>query len=264
MLIRKPAAGFRSLMLAAWVAAALLPGLARADAHFHMDREADGSIRPFKAVSVPLPVFMREYARLTSTPIAVNGSWDNEIKGTVTLFLRHPLKTEVMTELVYRVLNDNGYAVVDAPAGNGWVIERTRDARDAALPILEAAEVPDSARMVTAVLRVKFVDGDSVARTMRGFMPAGSRIIPAGSVIFITDTGSNIRKLAPVISKMDTEDGARREREALATSTLGPPRVCGEQRIEKLVVEKLEIQDSGGNGQNFSIKPAVQVQGAKK
>jgi type II secretory pathway component GspD/PulD (secretin) len=218
----------------------------QASANFHLEKDPQGLIRPFRAVMVPLPEFVREYGRFTSTPILVGGNWDKELKGSVTLFLRRPLKQEELTNVFHRVLADNGYAVVDGSAGNGWIIEKTRDARDDALPVYDILEVPDSSRLVTAYHNLKYVSAESVARTMRSFMPANSRIIPTSqSQIFITDIASNIRKLEWVISRMDTPEGAKRQRESSSGVTFGPPRTCGEQRIEKLVVEKLEIQDNG-------------------
>lgn len=250
MPIKEPVVEFKSIRIAIALAVSLMSGtsVAHAEARFHLERDPQGQVRPFKAVSVPLPEFVREYSRLTSTSITVGGSWEQELKGSVTVFLRRPLKTQELTEVFYRVLGDNGYAVVDAPAGNGWVIQRTRDARDAALPVYEIGEVPDTSRYITAYRDLKYADAEAVARMMRSFMPANSRIIPATpSQVLITDTASNIRKLNWVISRMDTPDVAKRQKES--TTPSGPPRTCGEQRIEKLVVEKLEIQDSGGGNQ---------------
>lgn len=250
MLIEKPVVEFRSILTAIAIGASLLmgPGVTHADARFRLEKDSQGQVRPFKAVSIPLPEFVREYARLTSTLITVGGSWDQVLKGSVTLFVRRALKPQELTEVFHRVLSDNGYAVVDAPAGNGWLIQRIRDARDAALPIYEQAEVPDSSRYVTAYRDLKYADADAIARMMRSFMPANSRIIPpTRSQILITDTASNIRKLNWVISRMDTPEVAKRLRDSVPRAA--PPQTCGEQRIEKLVVEKLEIHDSDSGSQ---------------
>ncbi len=251
MLTKKPVAEFSAVIFSVVIALVICmdPGFARAAGHFKMEKDSQGRVRAFKAVEVPLPEFVREYARVTSTVITVGGSWEQQLKGSVTLFLRRPLQSDQLTELFYRVLADNGYAVVDAPAGNGWIIERMRDARDAALPVYPAADVPDSARLVTAYYDLKYADGDGVARMMRSFMPPNSRIIPAtDGKLFVTDSASNIRKISKIIARMDTREGAARQREAGVGAQPGEPRACGEQRIEKLIVEKLEIQDSGSSG----------------
>jgi type II secretory pathway component GspD/PulD (secretin) len=270
MLIKKQVVAFRSAILVLLFTTSLFSiAWAQAASHFRMERDAQGVFKPFKAVSVPLPDFLREYSRLTGIPMTASGIWDNELKGAVTLFLRHSLKPQEMKELVYRVLNDNSYAVIDAPAKNGWIIERIRDARDDALPIYEASEVPETNRLITAHYTTKYIDPESIARAMRSFMPTYSRILSTeGSQILITDTGSNIRKVFAVVSRMDTEAAEKNQREALITYAPGVPRACGEQRIEKLVVEKLEINDGNSAGGGSNNGPATQMkhiaEGAKK
>jgi len=269
MPIRKPAAEFKSALLTTALlgiaALAITPRACLAETGFRLERDPQGLIRPFQAVAIPLPKFVREYARLTSTPIAVDGPWDKELKGTVTLFVRRALKLEELTEIFHRVLSENGFAVVDAPADNGWVIEPARQARDAALPVYELGEVPDSSRLVTAYHDFKYADAEEVSRTMRSFMPANSRIIPTTpSQVFITDTASNIKKLGWLIARIDTEETAKGQKAFKAWYSPQPSRACGETRIEKLTVEKLEIKDSGTGSMNgFQPKPSF-TEGAKK
>ena len=268
MLIREPVVGFKSKIskrIGIVVLAALLwlPRQSHGSPSFHLEKDSEGLIRPFRAVSVPLPEFVREYGRITSTQFIVGGNWDQQLKGTVTLFLRRPLKPDELTEIFYRVLADNGYTAVDGSAGTGVIIERTRDARDDALPLYESSEVPDSSRLVTVYRNLKHANAEHVARMMRSFMPANSRIIPTSRTqVFITDTASNIRKLNLVISHMDTPEAAKKQGEVTPGPT-GLPRVCGEHRIEKLVVEKLEIQDPGNTGVASPTKPVVSGGGRK-
>lgn len=267
MLINEPVVGFKHKSLIPLLI--LILGVmicssesSQASSHFQLEKDPQGLIRPFKAIAIPLPEFVREYGRVTSTHLIVGGNWDQELKGTVTLFLRSPLKNEKFTEIFYRVLADHGYAVVDGPAGNGLLIKSARDARDHALPVYEATEVPDSSRLVTAYRNLKYANAEHVARMMRSFMPPNSRIIPTSkSQVFITDVASNIRKLNLILARMDTQEVAKRQGEVIS-GPVGPPKSCGEHRIEKLVVEKLEIQESNPVGSVPQIKSAIS--GGKK
>jgi len=244
MLIKKLAAEFKSVIFAITVSMTFVPGWALGGNPFHMEKDPQGLVRPFKVIAIPLSDFIQEYARITSTTINSGSSLAEDIKGTVTLLLRHPLKQEELTEIFHRVIGDNGYAVVDAPAGNGFIIVRARDARDLAVPVYEIASAPDSSRMVTAYRDLKYVDAETVARNLRSFMPANSRIIPTSrSQILITDTASNIRRLNWIILKMDTEESVKRERDSTSANASRPRRSCGEQQIEKLVVTNLEVQN---------------------
>jgi type II secretory pathway component GspD/PulD (secretin) len=251
------------MLILAWIS---LQG-AYASPVFRIEKNSQGEVLPFKVVSISLSDFLQAYQQFSGTPIIVDGDWKSQLKGEVTLFLRHALKPETLTEVVLQVLNDNGYSVVDAPEKNGWVIMRSRDARDGALPVYEAQDVPPTARLVTARMTLKYGESEENARLMRSFMPAGSRIIPATrSQLLITDTGLNIRKMLPVLLRMDTEEVGKKQREAGAMRDREAPKACGEKKIEKLVVEKLEIHDTGGtNPPSMTNRVAEGIQqGAKK
>ena len=114
MLTIKPVAVIRPALLAILMSTGF--AVAQAAAPFHLVKNAQGQILPFKAVAVPLREFVREYSRLTSTVVTTDAEWDKVLNGSVTLFLRRPLKPEQLTEIFHRVLSDNGYAVVDMPA----------------------------------------------------------------------------------------------------------------------------------------------------
>lgn len=248
MPIKRQVAGFNSSKVVAMVVVALAFGFqAQGGAPFRIQRNAQGLIAPFQVTSLPLAEFVLEVGRLLGKPIASGGVWGEDLKGSVTLYLRRPLSEDQLTDLLHRMLMDNNYSIVDAPAGNGWVVVRTREARDLAIPVFDMDKVPDSSRLVTAYRSLKFADSEFVARMMRSFMPAQSRMIPSGrSQLLVTDTGSNIRKLSWLISKMDQPEMAKKQREIASQFSSGPPHSCGEQKIEKLVVEKLEIQEVEG------------------
>ena len=224
MPIKKLAVEIKSVILAFTVVSAmvivLIPGLALGDGYFRKGKNSQGLILPFKAVSISLPDFVHEYARVTSTTIVSEGAWTEGPQGNVTLLLRHPLKSEELTELFYRVIGDSGYAVVDATSGNGWIIMRSRDARALALPVYAMANVPDSNRLVT-------------------------------------DAASNIRKINSIISKIDNSDGANHQKELASSRASDAHHSCGEIRIEKLVVENLGVQETN-KGQPSSLKSTIE------
>jgi hypothetical protein len=58
MLMKKPAVGFRAIIFTAALVIGHSSAIANAATHFHLDKDAQGLIRPFKAVSVPLADFV--------------------------------------------------------------------------------------------------------------------------------------------------------------------------------------------------------------
>jgi len=240
MHMREQVADFRKLStkLMVTLAVVLFLGLTEAQG-FQFKESSNGIIEPFKLVGARLSEFTKGYARLTKTPISVDGTIEQDLKGRVTLFLRKPINREILKEIFYRVLYENGYTVIDAPAGNGWIIQRLRDARDSPIPVYQISETPDTARLVTVYMNLKNVYSEGVARYLRSFMPINSRIIPASpSVLMITDTGSNIIKLRSMIKRLDTKEAAEFEESEVDRV---PQKSCDETRIQKLVVENLEI-----------------------
>ena len=247
MLTKELAAVFNPLLSVLLLSVAFSPLAHSAD--FHLQELSDRGVRSFKAVDVPLAEFVREYSRISGIPMTLEGPWTNFLKGNVTLFLRKDLSKETYAELFHRVLADNGFAAIDAPAGNGWIIQRQRNARDGALPIYEAKNLPVSSRLVTTSYKLNHVHSEMVARNIRSFMPANSRIIPfSGSLLLITDIASNIHKLTNLIARMDTEEGGKRLRELEVSDFQNQQNQCGEIQIEKLVVKNLELQESNSLG----------------
>lgn len=204
-------------------------------------KDEAGMIRPSKVKNMPLYEFVREYSKAMDVPIEVGGRWEDELKGSTTLFIHRPMKPEALTELFHQVLYDNRYTAIDAPGKKGWIIRRGRDARDDVLPIYDSTNFPESSRIMTVIHNLKHAPAEHIARHMRSFMPANSRIIPSFSQILITDTGRNIKKMMEIVALLDVpaaEKVFRSDKHLKAKE-------CKEreQKIEKLTIEKLEVKE---------------------
>src|SRR5262249_8346280 len=150
--------------------------------------------------------------------------------------------------IFHQTVYDNGFAVVDGPGNSGWLLQRARDARDNVIPTYDSTDFPVSSRLMTVAHSLKHVDSGDVARLIRSFMPANSRIIPATpKQVIITDRGRNIHRTIQLIKSIDTEEVARRS-QASKASQAPSSEGCApkEQRISKLVVENLEIGEKSG------------------
>lgn len=219
--------------------------LAQSSFALRLSKDTQGMIHPFKFKEVPLSEFVKEYSKITQTNITVGGRWDKELKGDVSLFIPKPIKIEALTELFHQVLLTHGYAVVDAPQSSGWIIMRSRDARDAPLPVYGSENFPATHRIITVVYNLQHGNSEHIARFMRSLMPANSRIIPQfESQLIITDSGKNLKKSLELIRQVDSEKAAKGWQQSLLDRP--PNRTCSEreQKIEKLTVEHLEIKET--------------------
>jgi type II secretory pathway component GspD/PulD (secretin) len=204
----------------------------------------DGSVAPFKLKETPLADFVHAYSEAVGTPISIQEA-GGELKGKVSLYFPKPISKAALTELLHQSLLDNGYTVVDGPSKLGWAVESVRDARDGVIPSYDSAQAPATYRLITVFHRLKHMQADSAARLLRSFTPAYSRIVPASSSeVWVTADGLTIRKALEVLALAD-QPGAGAAPEPL-------PRAKGcpgsEQRIERLVVENLEIKNSPKGG----------------
>ncbi len=130
---------------------------------------------------------------------------DKEVKGKVSIITNSPITVSQAWKLFLTALDVNGFALV--PSGAYLRIAKQRDARDKQLKTYTGDSSPDTDALITRVFSLKYISADEVQRTFRNLMPATSRIIPyeQTNTIIVTDTGSNITRLAKLLEILDVE-----------------------------------------------------------
>lgn len=130
---------------------------------------------------------------------------DKDVRGKVTIISNSPITVTDAWKAFLTSLDINGYTLI--PSGNFIRIARQRDARDKQLRTYTGNASPDSDQLITRVIPLKHISADEVARTLRSFMPANSRIMAYDqtNTVIITDTGSNIQKLVQMLDFLDVE-----------------------------------------------------------
>lgn len=130
---------------------------------------------------------------------------DKDVKGRITIISNSPITVKDAWRAFLTALDMNGFALI--PSGKFIRIARQRDARDKQLRTYTGKFAPDSDALITRLFSLKFLSAEEVARNFRSFMPANSRIIPyeQTNTVIVTDTGSNISKLAKLLEILDVE-----------------------------------------------------------
>ncbi|MCM2323351.1 MAG: hypothetical protein NDJ90_08830 [Oligoflexia bacterium] len=121
--------------------------------------------------------------------------------------------------LVLTSLTLAGYTWIHDTAAEMYRVVRLREARDQEIPVIsDFAKLPDSDLLVTYVMPIQHASPEFIARNMRSFMPAHSRIIPSASIgaVLITDSAHNIAKLKKLVDRLDTPQAAKQAKEWLA------------------------------------------------
>ncbi|HTL10836.1 MAG TPA: secretin N-terminal domain-containing protein, partial [Bdellovibrionota bacterium] len=135
-----------------------------------------------------------------------NFIFDKDVKGRVSLVSNSPITVGDAWRAFLTALDMNTFTLI--PSGRYIRIARQRDARDKQISTYTGdKEAPDSDALITRVFSLKYIGAEEIARTFRSFMPANSRIIPhqQTNTVIVTDTGSNIAKLAKMLEFLDVE-----------------------------------------------------------
>ena len=146
-----------------------------------------------------------DIAKTLGKLVGKNFILDKDVKGRVTIISNSPITCGDAWKAFLTALDINGYALI--PSGKYIRIARQRDARDKQLRTYSGDYSPNTDALITRVFPLKYLSADEVARNFRSFMPANSRIIPYDqtNTVIVTDTGSNINKLAKLLEILDVE-----------------------------------------------------------
>jgi len=128
-------------------------------------------------------------------------------RGKVDMFSNQPLSKEEAVDLLNTVLNRNGYAAIRK--GRTLTIVNKDEAKTKSIPVHFGSDpdsMPETDEMVTQVIPVRFVE---VAQLIKDLQPLLSSSTPmtaneSGNSLVITDTQSNIRRVAQVIKCIDS------------------------------------------------------------
>ena len=151
-----------------------------------------------------------ELADLIQTMSELTGEnflYDETVKGKVTIVSPESMTLDEAYMLFHTVLNVKGYTVV--PSGEVNKIVTLKNAKGSNLPTVLNGRGKMSEQVITRVFRLKYLDASIVGPTVLiPLMPSYANVAayaPSNSLI-ITDTGSNIERLAKIIHELDQPD----------------------------------------------------------
>ena len=165
--------------------------------------------------TVPLFSYIEEVSDKLGVELSFSGTSHGDEETVVVV---PPVDADHLMDQFLTVLFETGYALVPEPDQGGYQVMRQRDARDREIPfILDKDQLPDSDQLVTHAIHLKHFAAEGMARTMRSFMPATSRVIPIGEtgILLITDRARAMRKYYEIIDRLDVPASAEESRAAL-------------------------------------------------
>jgi len=149
-------------------------------------------------------IFIKTVGHLTG----INFLIDDNVRGTVTLISPTKIRIGEVYRILESVLQIKGYAAV--PAGQIVKIVPRAEATKSNLAIRvgnnpELIPVDDS--LVTQIIPLRFAEATEISSVLSSLVSTGSQITtyPKTNTIILTDTSSNIHRIARIVQEFDIE-----------------------------------------------------------
>jgi type II secretory pathway component GspD/PulD (secretin) len=132
---------------------------------------------------------------------------ETEVKGKVDMWSNHPVTADEAVDLLNAALNRNGYAALRN--GRTLTIVSRDDAKKRNIPVKSGnnpTAIPQNDEIVTQIIPVRFISATPLARDLQPLLPSQATLTAneGGNALVITDTQTNIRRMAEIVRALDT------------------------------------------------------------
>jgi len=192
---------------------------------------------------VDTKIFIKTIGELTG----INFLIDDNIRGTVTLISPTKIRLGEVYEVFESVLQVKGYAAV--PAGRIVKIIPRAEASKSNILIRVGGNpdlIPQNDTVVTQIIPIRFANITELSSSLTPLVSTGGNLttyVQSNSIV-LTDTSSNIYRMAKLIQELDTE-GAK-ENIALLRLQYGSANTISEQI--KQIMQESAVAASGAGG----------------
>ena len=131
---------------------------------------------------------------------------DKDVKGgTVSIISNSPVTVSDAWRAFLTSLDMNSLAIV--PTGKYLRIMRQNDAKGKNVRLYSNSRAPNTDALVTKIFKIKYISAKELENVIRTYANMGARIygFEQTNTLIITDTGSNIDKIAKMIAFLDVE-----------------------------------------------------------
>lgn len=132
---------------------------------------------------------------------------ETDVKGKVDVWSNQPLNRDEAADLLNTILSKNGYAAIRN--GRTLRIVSRDDAKTKDLPVKsgnDPQQIPKSDQMVTQIIPVRYANATQLIKDLQPLLPTYSMLTAneSGNALILTDTQSNIRRMAEIVRAVDT------------------------------------------------------------
>jgi general secretion pathway protein D len=132
---------------------------------------------------------------------------DTKVRGDVTILSKQPLNREEAVDLLDTILNEKGYTAIRR--GRILKIVEKDKALIEDIPVKSGADpedIPKKDVMVTQIIPIRFGNAGQLIENISELLPEYATISAndGSNAIILTDTQTNIRRIAEIVSALDT------------------------------------------------------------
>ncbi len=167
------------------------------------------------------------------------------VSGTVNVVSRQPITAEDAVDLLNAVLIEKGYVAIR----NGRILKIVK--RDGAqkrdLPVHNGSDpelIPRKDEMVTQILPLRFGEAAKLVENLRPLLADNATISAndSSNSIILTDTQTNIRRIAEIIKAIDTSVAS------ISTLHVYPLKYANAKAVASVITELFAANTAGGSG----------------
>ena len=132
---------------------------------------------------------------------------DTKVRGDVTILSKQPLNREEAVDLLDTILNEKGYTAIRR--GRILKIVEKDKAQIEDIPVKSGsnpADIPKKDVMVTQIIPIRFGNAGQLIENISELLPEYATISAndGSNAIILTDTQTNIHRIAEIVSALDT------------------------------------------------------------
>lgn len=171
---------------------------------------------------------------------------ETPVSGTVNIVSRQPISGEEAVDLLNAVLIEKGFTAIR----NGRILKivsRT-DAPRRDIPVNVGSDpegIPRKDEMVTQILPLRFGEAAKLIENLRPLLPSESSLTAneASNAILMTDTQTNIRRVAQIIKALDTSTSS------ISSINIFPLQFADAKEVANVVTQLYASTQTPGNVQ---------------
>ena len=167
------------------------------------------------------------------------------VSGTVNVVSRQPITAEDAVDLLNAVLIEKGYVAIR----NGRILKivKREGAQKRELPVHTGSDpelIPRKDEMVTQILPLRFGEAAKLVENLRPLLADNATISAneSSNSILLTDTQTNIRRIAEIIRAIDTSVAS------ISTLHIYPLKFANAKELATVITELFATSSAGGTG----------------